>query len=366
MPALWPLPAGCQSRGMRDATAFDGFPPDSLELYALLEEDNSRERWHSLKPVWERTVRDPMLDLLELLADEFDPEGTAKLFRPHRDVRFSADKTPYKTHQGAFVAAHGSAGYYVQLSADGLLAGGGFRSRGAAETASFRRPSTTPPRGGARAARGRPSSARASRSAATPSRPRRAATPPTTHGSRCCATRSCGRPAPSASPPGSPPTRSSTRSGRRGARSARSSTGAASTSTVDEPTDRVRGGVYVGVVRQRSTPEDPYVDVYVIGAGPAGLAVAATLRERGLRAAVLDRGTSVGDSWRRHYDRLHLHTPRELSGLPGAADPPRDGSLGRPGRRRDLPASGMPPTTTSTCGSAPRWPGSTPTGAVGA
>ncbi len=124
---------------MRDATAFDGFPPDSLELYALLEEDNSRERWHGLRPVWERTVRDPMLDLLELLADEFDPEGQAKLFRPNRDVRFSADKSPYKTHQGAFVAARGSAGYYVQLSADGLLAGGGFRSRGTAETASFRR-----------------------------------------------------------------------------------------------------------------------------------------------------------------------------------------------------------------------------------
>ncbi|MEO7753149.1 MAG: NAD(P)/FAD-dependent oxidoreductase [Terracoccus sp.] len=74
-------------------------------------------------------------------------------------------------------------------------------------------------------------------------------------------------------------------------------------------------------MRQRSTPTDPYVDVYVIGAGPAGLAVAATLRTRGLRAAVLDRGASVGDSWRRQYDRLHLHTPRELSGLPGLPIP---------------------------------------------
>lgn len=124
---------------MRDATAFDGFPPEALELYAVLEDDNSRERWQVLKPVWERAVRDPLLDLLELLADEFDPAGGAKLFRPNRDVRFSADKSPYKTHQGAFVSTRGGSGYYVQVSADGLLAGGGFRSRGAEETASFRR-----------------------------------------------------------------------------------------------------------------------------------------------------------------------------------------------------------------------------------
>ena len=58
------------------------------------------------------------------MAPEF---GTAKLFRPYRDVRFSGDKTPYKTHQGATV--HDDAGrlgaWYVQLSADGLRVGGG-------------------------------------------------------------------------------------------------------------------------------------------------------------------------------------------------------------------------------------------------
>lgn len=65
----------------------------------------------------------------------------------------------------------------------------------------------------------------------------------------------------------------------------------------------------------------PTVDVYVIGAGPAGLAVAATLGQRGLHAVVLDRAGHVGSSWRAHYDRLHLHTPRELSGLPGLPIP---------------------------------------------
>ena len=65
----------------------------------------------------------------------------------------------------------------------------------------------------------------------------------------------------------------------------------------------------------------PVVDAYIIGAGPAGLATAAALRQRGLHGVVLDRSDSIGSSWRRHYDRLHLHTPRELSGLPGLPIP---------------------------------------------
>jgi putative flavoprotein involved in K+ transport len=57
--------------------------------------------------------------------------------------------------------------------------------------------------------------------------------------------------------------------------------------------------------------------VLVVGAGPAGLAAAACLARRGVRATVLDSGSAVGDSWRDRYDRLHLHTPRRQSGLPG-------------------------------------------------
>ncbi|MFI1471733.1 flavin-containing monooxygenase [Streptomyces wuyuanensis] len=65
--------------------------------------------------------------------------------------------------------------------------------------------------------------------------------------------------------------------------------------------------------------------VYVIGAGPGGLAVAAALRERGVRAVVLEKSDSVGASWRGHYDRLRLHTTRRLSGLPGLPMPRRFG-----------------------------------------
>jgi cation diffusion facilitator CzcD-associated flavoprotein CzcO len=66
-------------------------------------------------------------------------------------------------------------------------------------------------------------------------------------------------------------------------------------------------------------------NVLVVGAGPAGLATAACLRRRGVDALVVDRGTAVGDSWRARYDRLHLHTPRIQSALPGLRMPHRYG-----------------------------------------
>ncbi|THA73197.1 NAD(P)/FAD-dependent oxidoreductase [Streptomyces sp. A0642] len=65
--------------------------------------------------------------------------------------------------------------------------------------------------------------------------------------------------------------------------------------------------------------------VYVIGGGPGGLAAAAALREQGVRAVVLEKSGDVGASWRRHYDRLHLHTTRRWSALPGLPMPRRFG-----------------------------------------
>jgi cation diffusion facilitator CzcD-associated flavoprotein CzcO len=62
-------------------------------------------------------------------------------------------------------------------------------------------------------------------------------------------------------------------------------------------------------------------DAIIIGAGPAGLACAMTMRAARLNAAVLEKADSVGSAWRRHYDRLHLHTDRRHSGLPGMAMP---------------------------------------------
>jgi indole-3-pyruvate monooxygenase len=57
-------------------------------------------------------------------------------------------------------------------------------------------------------------------------------------------------------------------------------------------------------------------EALIIGAGPAGLAVAACLQRRGTPLVILEQETSIGSSWRRHYDRLHLHSDRDHSSLP--------------------------------------------------
>jgi cation diffusion facilitator CzcD-associated flavoprotein CzcO len=62
-------------------------------------------------------------------------------------------------------------------------------------------------------------------------------------------------------------------------------------------------------------------DAIIIGAGPAGLACAATMRGAGLNITVFEKADNVGSVWRRHYERLHLHTDRNHSGLPGMAMP---------------------------------------------
>jgi uncharacterized protein (DUF2461 family) len=98
--------------------AFTGWPTAALEFYEGLEADNSKAYWTSRKAVYQEHVLRPMEELLEDLAPEF---GGSKLFRPYRDIRFSNDKTPYKTHIGATVGGTG----YVQFSADGMSAGTG-------------------------------------------------------------------------------------------------------------------------------------------------------------------------------------------------------------------------------------------------
>ena len=83
-------------------------------------------------------------------------------------------------------------------------------------------------------------------------------------------------------------------------------------------------------------------DTLVVGAGPAGLAVAAALTAKGRRPLVIEKAGQVGASWRDHYERLHLHTVKELSTLPGLAFPdsapryvPRQGDNSVGGRIKD-------------------------------
>lgn len=98
---------------------FHGWPVESLEFYEGLEADNSKAYWTDHKTVYESHVHEPMSELLAELADEF---GDGKIFRPYRDMRFSADKSPYKTNIGATL----SRGGYIQLSVQGLAAGTGY------------------------------------------------------------------------------------------------------------------------------------------------------------------------------------------------------------------------------------------------
>jgi uncharacterized protein (TIGR02453 family) len=98
--------------------AFRGWPAEAVEFFEGLEADNSKTYWQEHKTVYEEIVRGPMDDLLTELAPEF---GEGRIFRPYRDVRFSKDKSPYKTAIAATLAGGG----YIQFSADGLGAGAG-------------------------------------------------------------------------------------------------------------------------------------------------------------------------------------------------------------------------------------------------
>ncbi|MFI5042820.1 MAG: DUF2461 domain-containing protein [Acidimicrobiales bacterium] len=97
---------------------FRGWPVEAIEFFEGLEADNSKVYWHENRRVYDDAVRAPMEALLAELAPEF---GAGKVYRPYRDVRFSTDKSPYKTAMGASLERGG----YVQLSSAGLAAGTG-------------------------------------------------------------------------------------------------------------------------------------------------------------------------------------------------------------------------------------------------
>jgi uncharacterized protein (TIGR02453 family) len=96
---------------------FRGWPEEALEFFAGLEVDNSKTYWQKNKERYEQLVRAPMEELIDELAPEW---GDGRIFRPYRDVRFSSDKSPYKTQIGAMIGAG-----YLQMSADGLGVGSG-------------------------------------------------------------------------------------------------------------------------------------------------------------------------------------------------------------------------------------------------
>jgi uncharacterized protein (TIGR02453 family) len=98
--------------------AFAGWPSEAVEFFEGLEEDNTKSFWQRHLGTYEISVKRPTEELLGELEPEF---GAGRLFRPYRDVRFSKDKSPYKTNIAAAVGPFG----YVTLSAEGLGVGAG-------------------------------------------------------------------------------------------------------------------------------------------------------------------------------------------------------------------------------------------------
>ena len=110
-----------------------GIPLAALDFYEDLEDDNSKIFWTAHKQIYDEQVKAPLTALLDDLSRTF---GTYKLFRPYRDVRFSKDKTPYKTHQGAWF---GETSNYLHVGAPGLFLAAGYWSTSSTQIARLRR-----------------------------------------------------------------------------------------------------------------------------------------------------------------------------------------------------------------------------------
>jgi uncharacterized protein (TIGR02453 family) len=107
-------------------TTFDGFGPAVQKWFKGLEADNSKAYFDATRDFFEESVRDQMDALLAELSQTFG--GEVKMFRQNRDIRFSPDKSPYKTNTygvlyGSDVAAQG---LYASISSRGLVAGSGY------------------------------------------------------------------------------------------------------------------------------------------------------------------------------------------------------------------------------------------------
>jgi uncharacterized protein (TIGR02453 family) len=118
------------------APTFEGFGDRALDFYEGLTADNSRTYWKANEDVYREHVAGPLAALAAELAPEF---GEPKIFRPHRDLRFSADKRPYQEHAGLGAERDDGGGLYLSLSAEGLLLAGGYWQPARDQLERFRR-----------------------------------------------------------------------------------------------------------------------------------------------------------------------------------------------------------------------------------
>jgi uncharacterized protein (TIGR02453 family) len=114
---------------------FSGWPEDFQRFFIGLELDNSKRYFEANRRTYDESVRAPMVALMESLEAE---HGPAKVFRANRDIRFSKDKSPYKTN----IAAHnGKAGVggYLSLDKKGLTVAVGCYELTPAQLATYRK-----------------------------------------------------------------------------------------------------------------------------------------------------------------------------------------------------------------------------------
>lgn len=115
--------------------SFRGFGPGLYEFFEGLIENNHKGWFTEHKAQYQTEVKEP----LEALFDDLEPKfGAAKLFRINRDVRFSHDKTPYKTAQAGIIHVDGGVTRYLQVGPDGIMIGVGSPHMDAGQLARYR------------------------------------------------------------------------------------------------------------------------------------------------------------------------------------------------------------------------------------
>ena len=115
--------------------AFKGWSEDFQRFFIGLELDNSKKYFEANRRTYEDSVKGPMAALLESLEPDFGP---GKVFRANRDIRFSKDKSPYKTNIAANCGM-GSKGGYLSLDARGFTVATGRYEMSPEEIARFRK-----------------------------------------------------------------------------------------------------------------------------------------------------------------------------------------------------------------------------------
>lgn len=137
MPKTSPPKKQKRTAPLHKPPGFAGFTAAAFDYLAALSQNNEREWFQDHKKTYHKAVRDPFIAFMEALSFRLEGSGLdlrggkQTVFRIHRDVRFSKDKTPYKTHTGGVLSYGGNKKdqrgiVYIQFGVDGGFMAAGF------------------------------------------------------------------------------------------------------------------------------------------------------------------------------------------------------------------------------------------------